>query len=113
MALNSVKKLAQGALETAREAATSAVAGVRSVAPEKFDNAVKAVTEAATSAVETVQETKVGKVGQTIIEGATSLAENAAATGSRIARAAQAAAEAFNAEDPKKEKAKETNKPLA
>jgi hypothetical protein len=73
---------------------------VRSVAPETFDSVVKTVSETAASAVDTVRETK---VGQTIIEGANSLAENAAAAGGRIARAAEAATEAFMADEPKKD----------
>jgi hypothetical protein len=107
MALESLRKLAQDALDTAKDVAEKAAAGVRSVAPETFDSAVKTVTETATSAVDTVRETK---VGQTIIEGANSLAENAAAAGGRIARAAEAATEAFMAEDPKKDEVKDVGK---
>lgn len=110
MSIESVKKTAQDALDRARtvaektartvgDAATSAVEGVRSVAPEKFDSAVKT----ATSAVEAARETK---LGHRIAEGASTLAESAASVGGRIARAAQAAGEAFVAEEPRKDEPK-------
>ena len=68
------------------------------------------MSDTAASAVEFVRETK---VGQTIIEGANSLAENATAAGSRIARAAEAATEAFMADEPKKGEPKKDDKPAA
>lgn len=108
MTLETLKKMAQDALGTAKEVAgkaaetvgtatTSAVEGVRSVAPESFDKAVKAVTETAAEAVDAFRETK---LGQTIIEHASTLADTATDTGHRIVRAAQAASDAFTAEEP-------------
>jgi phage-related protein len=121
MSLESLKKTAQDAFETAKgvvekaatavgDATTSAVEGVRSVAPESFDSAVKTVketastvagrvTETATEAVDALRETEIGR---SIAEGANTLAEGATSAGHRIGRAAQAATEAFNAEEPAK-----------
>jgi len=112
MDFESLKKLAQDALATAKDAAgkatASAVQGVRSVAPESFENVVKSVTDTAstvagrvtgkaTGAVETLRE---NPLGQSIAEGANTLAKTAVSAGGRIARAAQAASEAFMAEPP-------------
>jgi hypothetical protein len=119
MSLESLKKTAQDALTTARsvaektaktvgDAATDAVGSVRSVAPERFDSAVKTVTGTATSAVEAAGQTK---LGQKIAEGAGVLAETAVSVGGRIARAAQAAGEAFVAPEPAKDEPRKTGKP--
>ena len=112
MTYESLKKLAQDALDTAKgvvgKAATSAAEGVRSVAPDSFDSAVKSatdtaatiagrVTETATEAVETLRETH---LGQSNVERANTLADSATSAGNRIARTARAASEAFNAEEP-------------
>jgi ElaB/YqjD/DUF883 family membrane-anchored ribosome-binding protein len=115
MDFESLKKLAQNTLETAKEVAgkatASAVEGVRSVAPESFENVVKSVTdtasgvvgrvtEKATGAVEALRETQ---LRQSIVEGASTLADTATSVGGRVARAAQAATEAFIAEPPGKD----------
>ena len=55
------------------------------------------VTGKATGAVETLRE---NPLGQSIAEGATTLAKTAVSAGGRIARAGQAASEAFMAEPP-------------
>src|SRR4051812_22331997 len=100
MDFESLKKLAQNALETEKDVAgkatASTVESVRSVAPESFDNIVKSVTdtvstvagrvtEKTTDAVEALRETP---LGQSIVEGANTLAETAVSAGGRIARAA-------------------------
>jgi hypothetical protein len=115
MDFESLKKLAQNALETAKDIAGKATAstleGVRSVAPESFDNIVKSVTdtvstvagrvtEKTTDAVESLRETP---LGQSIVEGANTLAETAVSAGGRVARAAQAAGEVLTAEAPGEE----------
>jgi hypothetical protein len=120
MTIESLKKMAQDAIVTAKDVAekaastvgtatTSAVESVRSVAPETFDKAVKSVTETATEAVEALRETK---LGQTIVEHAASLADTATDTGHRIVRAAQAASEAFTADEPAKEAIKTAEVPV-
>jgi hypothetical protein len=66
------------------------------------------VTETATGAVGALRETQ---IGQSIVEGANTLAESATSAGGRIARAAQAASEAFTAEEPKKDGTKVQDNP--
>jgi hypothetical protein len=130
MSSESLKKLAQDAFETAKgvvekaatavgDATTSAVEGIRSVAPESFDSAVKSVTETAATVTGRVTETATGavealretQIGHSIAEGANMLAEGATSAGNRIARAAQAASEAFNAEEPAKQDIKPEESP--
>jgi phage-related protein len=106
MILDSLKKLAQDTIGSAKEhaekaastvsnATTNVVGTVRSAAPESLDSVVKSLTRTATGAVAALGETKPVRP---IVEGVHTAVEIA----NRISRAAQAAREAFVAEPPGK-----------
>ena len=118
MDFESLKKLAQDALERAKDAAGKATAGaiegLQATASASLNSAAKSATGTmstvagrvsgrAAEAVETLRKAPLGQSIQSIAEGAHKLAKTAVSVGSRIARAAQAAREAFTAEPPSEE----------
>jgi hypothetical protein len=104
MILDSLKKLAQDTIGSAKErvekaastvgnATTDVVGSVRSAAPESLDSVVRSLTRKATSAVAALGETKPIRP---IVEGV----HTAVDVANRISRAAHAAREAYAAEPP-------------
>lgn len=110
MILDSLKKLAQDAIGSAKQqadkaaatignATTGVVGNVRSAAPESLDSVVKSLTRTATGAVAALGETKPVRP---IVEGVHTAVDIA----NRVSRAAHAAREAFAA-DPRGKPASE------
>ncbi len=107
MILDSLKKLAQDAIGSAKQradkaastignATTGVVGNVRSAAPESLDSVVKSLTRTATGAVAALGETKPLRP---VVEGVHTAVEFA----NRVSRAAHAARDAFAAEPPGKQ----------
>jgi hypothetical protein len=107
MSLDSLKKLAQDAIATAKErvekvassvgsVTTDADGNARSVALPPLDYVVKSLKGKATEAADAFRETKFVRP---IVDGVNTVVD----TSSRLARAAHAAREAFAAEPPGKQ----------
>nr|WP_294552624.1 hypothetical protein [uncultured Rhodopila sp.] len=107
MILDSLKKLAQDTIGSAREraeklastaanATTHVLGRVKSAAPDSIDSVVTSLTRTASGAVEALGETKPIRP---IVEGVHTVVE----TANRFSRAAHAAREAFAAEPPGKQ----------
>jgi ElaB/YqjD/DUF883 family membrane-anchored ribosome-binding protein len=102
MTLESLKKLAQDAIDTAKQRVEKAASsfgsgtdGAVGGGPVSLDGVAKVLGQKATEAVEALREAKFVKP---IVEGATTVVD----TANRVTRAAHAARDAFVAEPPVK-----------
>ncbi len=98
MSLKSLKMLAQDAIGTAKdrvEKVASSVGNPSSGAPPSFDGVVKSLKAKATEVADALRETKFVRP---IVDGVNTVVD----TSQRVARAANAAREAFAAEPPGK-----------